>query len=251
MTYVAATGTARIRHADTGEVFEIHADELDFEAIGADERGMGPEIHHQAELEHPSLGLLSWNLWEYPVGIENMSEAEIGEHKLIDDIDYGLRHEPDFDEPPEEPPTDLTALLDRLPAQLEALDRALARIADLQPRIGHNQPPDEYRFDLTRLELKDVRESVADVRSEVERPDAIDAADAAKLQLAQTRLSSLSWKLGSWTRMLGGAIVVGVAGGIGKGAGEQIWQETQSLHALVSTVQHALTIWIDALMHLL
>jgi len=42
MTYVAASGTARIQHADTGEVFEIDADELDFEAIGADERNMGP-----------------------------------------------------------------------------------------------------------------------------------------------------------------------------------------------------------------
>ena len=103
MTYVAAFGTARIQHADTGEVFEIDADELDFEAIGADERNMGLEIHHQAELEHPELGTLTWGLWEYPVGIENMTETEIGPHTILEDIDYGLRHEPDEEEPTASP----------------------------------------------------------------------------------------------------------------------------------------------------
>ncbi|OAN61541.1 hypothetical protein A7X12_23355 [Sphingomonas sp. TDK1] len=138
MTYVAASGTARIQHADTREVFEIDADELDFEAIGADERSMGPEIHHQAELEHPELGTLTWGLWEYPVGIENMTETEIGRHTILEDIEYGLRHEPDEDEPPKDDEPDLPALRRQLPAQIDALDQILGQFADLQPRIGHN-----------------------------------------------------------------------------------------------------------------
>lgn len=88
MTYAAVSGIARIQHVNAGEVFEIDPDELDFEAIGADERNMGKEIHHQAELEHPKLGTLIWGLWEYPVGFENMTETEIGPHTLLENIDY-------------------------------------------------------------------------------------------------------------------------------------------------------------------
>jgi len=207
MTYVAATGTARIQHAATGAVFEIDADELDFEAIGADERNMGPEIYYQAELEHPELGTLTWSLWEYPVGIENMTETEIGSHTLLEEIDYGLQHEPDDDEPPEEPEPDLPLLLSRLPAQLEALDQALAHFAELRPGIGHNRPPEENRISLTDLEIVNLRTSLSEVRTEAARPDAITNADSATLVLTQSRLSKLSSTLATWSKMAAGALI--------------------------------------------
>ena len=58
---------------------------------------MGPEFHYEAVVEHEVLGILSWNLWEYPVGIQNYNGEEIGEHRLIQDFDYGLEHEEEFD----------------------------------------------------------------------------------------------------------------------------------------------------------
>ena len=55
---------------------------------------MGIEIHYEAVLEHPQLGELKWGLWEYPVGIENYSETEAGGHQVLEDLSYGLEHEP-------------------------------------------------------------------------------------------------------------------------------------------------------------
>lgn len=92
-------GKARIRHCDTGEIHEIKSSELDWEAVGGEERQMGPEIHYEAGVDHPELGLLTWGLWEYPVGIENHQNTDAGGHEVVDDFRYGLQHEePDPDE---------------------------------------------------------------------------------------------------------------------------------------------------------
>jgi hypothetical protein len=75
---VYCKGTARIRHHATGEIHEIESDELDWDAVGGDERQMGSEIHYEATVEHAELGEISWGLWEYPVGIENHRETNAG-----------------------------------------------------------------------------------------------------------------------------------------------------------------------------
>ncbi|RUV41226.1 hypothetical protein EOD29_24050 [Mesorhizobium sp. M1A.T.Ca.IN.004.03.1.1] len=104
-------GIARIRHSATGEIYEIESDELDWDAVGGDERQMGSEIHYEAVIDHPELGELTWGLWEYPVGIENYHATNAGPHEIIEDFDYGLEHgEPEPDEwldyiPPENPYT--------------------------------------------------------------------------------------------------------------------------------------------------
>jgi hypothetical protein len=84
-------GTARIRDRVTGKIHEIVSEELDWDAVSGDERQMGPEIHHEAVLEHPDLGALNWSLWEYPVGVENYRETNVGEHEVIKNFDYGLQ----------------------------------------------------------------------------------------------------------------------------------------------------------------
>ena len=38
---VYCRGTARIKHRETGEIHEIESDELDWEIVDSDERGMG------------------------------------------------------------------------------------------------------------------------------------------------------------------------------------------------------------------
>ena len=48
-----SVGTARIRHRETGQIHEIDPDLLDWEIVGGDERQMGPELHHEAVVEHP------------------------------------------------------------------------------------------------------------------------------------------------------------------------------------------------------
>ena len=95
---IYARGTAIIEHRDSGEKFEIHDDELDWEPVGGDDRGMGPETIYEALVEHEELGDLRWTVSEYPVGAENFKETNIGVHRIVEDFDYGLEHEPKFDD---------------------------------------------------------------------------------------------------------------------------------------------------------
>ncbi|RJL15830.1 hypothetical protein [Paracoccus siganidrum] len=96
---VYCRGVARIRHASTDEVFEIESHDLDWDAVGGDNRSMGSEIHYEATIDHPELGDLTWGLWEYPIGIENHHITDAGKHEVIEDFDYGLEHgEPEPDD---------------------------------------------------------------------------------------------------------------------------------------------------------
>lgn len=93
MMKIYCRGTARIRHTLSGEIVEIESDELDWQAVGGDERQMGEETHYQALIEHPVLGELKWGLWEYPAGAQNDADTDVGANELVEDLDYGLEHE--------------------------------------------------------------------------------------------------------------------------------------------------------------
>jgi len=95
---VYCNGTARIRHRDSGEIHEIDGDMLDWEVVDSNERQMGPEFHYEAKIEHPELGKLTWNLWEYPLGAENYRVTDVGPHEVVEDLDYGLKHTQDDNE---------------------------------------------------------------------------------------------------------------------------------------------------------
>lgn len=87
---IEAGGVARIRHADTAVVYTIQADELDWNEVGADERQMGPEVTHEATIDHPELGLLTWTVWEYPLGMENDREVDVGRHTVLESFQISL-----------------------------------------------------------------------------------------------------------------------------------------------------------------
>jgi hypothetical protein len=95
---IYCSDAAQIRHKTTGVVYSIESDELNWDVVGHDERQMGPETHYEAVLDHPALGHLSWSLWEYPVGIENYHETNVGGHEVVEDFDYGLEHEAEPDD---------------------------------------------------------------------------------------------------------------------------------------------------------
>ncbi|PWR21206.1 hypothetical protein [Zavarzinia aquatilis] len=96
---VYCRGIARIRHKDTGVIYDVESDELEWDQVGVDERQMVPELHYEAVLDHPQLGELTWGLWEYPIGIENHHDTDAGGHEVVEDFDYGLEHdEPEPDE---------------------------------------------------------------------------------------------------------------------------------------------------------
>jgi hypothetical protein len=97
-------GIAKIRHHQTGQIYEIEGDMLDWEIVDSDERQMGPEFHHEAVFEHPELGRIVWGLWEYPVGAENDRKTDAGPHEVVEDIDYGLAHVEEYSDEWFEPP---------------------------------------------------------------------------------------------------------------------------------------------------
>ena len=92
------SGTAIIQHSETGEEFEISPTDISFDVVETSERNMGPENTYRTDLEHEQLGMLSWTLWEYPIGAENGKETHVGHHRIIRDFDYGLDPMPNFDD---------------------------------------------------------------------------------------------------------------------------------------------------------
>lgn len=244
---IYSRGRARIRHVATGEIFEIDAGELDWEAIGSEERQMGPENAYSAVVHHPELGQLTWGLWEYPIGVENMVETEVNGHELLENIDFGLQHLPDDDEFDEEdaPPLAmrLAMRLAILPRQLDELDRALARLREARPMFGHNQPPPEFRVELDDAEIDAARQGVAGVRAELAKRDAIGTADPAALAEAERPLRQLASKLWRWLKWAGQAIGTGVLTAVGK----QLWEKPAALHHLLITVADTVAAWAHSL----
>lgn len=94
---IKKSGTAEIQHANTGKIYFIDSDQIDFELVEKEDRQMGPAVFYSAVVEHPELGELRWLLVEYPVGVENFNETDVGQHILLHDIDYSLDHEPEDD----------------------------------------------------------------------------------------------------------------------------------------------------------
>lgn len=93
-----ARGSATIEHGETSEKFQIYNHELEWEPISGSDRSMGQETIYQALVDHDELGELRWTVTEYPVGAENFKETDAGKHHVVSDFDYGLEHEPDFDD---------------------------------------------------------------------------------------------------------------------------------------------------------
>lgn len=88
MVYVR--GSALIQKAGTNQEYRVPAEAIQFQKVGAQSRQMGSENEYSAVLEHPQLGTLAWNIWEYPEGVENNRETNVGPHVLLEDFEFGL-----------------------------------------------------------------------------------------------------------------------------------------------------------------
>lgn len=83
-----ASGRAAIRHATTNELYYVAPDDLEWEIVEIDEKGMGRIVHHEATIEHSELGELSWDLWEYPIGVVDHQDQRIGSHELVENFQF-------------------------------------------------------------------------------------------------------------------------------------------------------------------
>lgn len=88
---ISVNGTLTVKCEKCNEIFSEESDnlDLDFEVYSVDERKMGPEYSHRAEayLECPKCKsdiIVSFELWEYPVGVHNYDEIEIENGELLE-----------------------------------------------------------------------------------------------------------------------------------------------------------------------
>lgn len=92
--YVKCSGSAVVRDANTGVEYEISNEELDWEISASNlDRDMGPEHLHQAMFEHDKLGLLTWQICEYPLGVKSYCSTDVGRHELVSNLIFDLEHE--------------------------------------------------------------------------------------------------------------------------------------------------------------
>ncbi len=87
---VQCSGKALIRHAETEVTYEVQSDELKWSRGIYHVRSKGNEWLYVATIQHPQLGELRWELWEYPVGKPSHRETFAGPHTVVRNFDYAL-----------------------------------------------------------------------------------------------------------------------------------------------------------------
>lgn len=73
---------------------DLAKEDLSWEVVETDEREMGVERLHEAEMEKEFEGsqeplVITFRVWEYPEGFLNMQEIEVSEGKVVEECDLG------------------------------------------------------------------------------------------------------------------------------------------------------------------
>ena len=95
---ISTTGSAIVRHSDTGELFKIEPDEMDWEVVASDERDMGADRLWSASTSRDELGDIRWEMSEYPEGFLGELVSYLNGHELVQNFSVEIEHEPDFDD---------------------------------------------------------------------------------------------------------------------------------------------------------
>lgn len=90
---IVAVGYAEFR-ANDGRLTRVEAKDLDWQAVAADERGMGPATLYQASWEFDDGGSITWEFEEYPVGQANHLNTAVSGGQLLSNITVSIEHEP-------------------------------------------------------------------------------------------------------------------------------------------------------------
>ena len=73
---------------------DLAEETLSWEVVETDEREMGVERLHEAEMEKEIEGsqeplVITFRVWEYPEGFLNMQEIEVSEGEVVEECDLG------------------------------------------------------------------------------------------------------------------------------------------------------------------
>jgi hypothetical protein len=100
------TGKASYKCLSCGAIHFLHNKDFNFEPESGSYRKMGQETQYSAEFNEKCQKCnndieIRFEVWEYPAGIINMTDAEISGAKVLDS-DFGVYHEPpeeEYDQP--------------------------------------------------------------------------------------------------------------------------------------------------------
>ena len=97
---IKASGVAQLTSAVTGKTYKIQPADLEWEATGGDERGMGTETLYEAEVQvedhgHGKVVSCTWTASEYPVGALNHVTAVEENASLSSDFSFHWESQPE------------------------------------------------------------------------------------------------------------------------------------------------------------
>ena len=88
---IKCAGIARVKVPETGEVFQVYPDDLEWEIVETEERQMGPELNYCASFSFSSEQNefeveVEWNVWEYAIGFINHTDFEVRDCELLENF---------------------------------------------------------------------------------------------------------------------------------------------------------------------
>ncbi len=129
------------------------------------------------------------------------------------------------------PPLPLEERLDQLRGELDELQNFVTQWRG-RGMIGHNGPPEEAQLSITDADWDEAQESIEEVRAELDKPNAIDAATPAPLEKAESRFRAIAGKLWAAVKEFASPLLKGA---IAK-AGADFYENP---HAFAMKLEHA------------
>ncbi|WP_336980938.1 hypothetical protein [Altererythrobacter fulvus] len=189
-------------------------------------------------------------LWDaFPDATEELisrAADEIQADGLFDWAPAGSRIQPD-----DEPDEPLEARLEALGGQLDRIEQHIAYWRNRPPNIGHNGPPDEFRLEPDDADLVAAEASVAEIRVELAKPDRENTADVEVIERAESAFEKLANKVWGWIKKGAGLLAGGVVAGVGKGMGEDLWNDPHAFWDVLQDAGSTLAQWAEHLTALL
>jgi len=89
---IKCLGTAKLKKSETGEIFEVCPNDLEWEVVDVEEKKMGAELHYSAQLFFYSKqkeleAEVIWDVWEYPIGSINHQEIQLENCQILKNFD--------------------------------------------------------------------------------------------------------------------------------------------------------------------
>jgi hypothetical protein len=156
---------------------------------------------------------------------------------LPDDLEDGPDHDQHF----------LEGRLDQLRLELVELEAVLDQLRNQAPMIGHNHPPDDMRVVLDQRDINEAKESIDDIKNELDKIEPLIDSDPVPLERARGRFRLLADKIKGWALTAGKWAGVAVGTGALTQVGKELWQDPVALYGKIEGIISVLESWIKIL----